>query len=423
MLIAFIRLVALALVAALPVRAAEPLSFDQALRIAEDRSRQLPAQDAAASAAREMAIAAGQRPDPTLKAGINNLPINGPDQFSLTRDFMTMRSIGVMQEFTRDAKRRARSTRFEREAEMAESGRALALANLQRDTAMAWLERHFQQRMRELLLSQRDEANLQVDAAQAAYRGSRASQADVLAARSAQAQIDDRLAQTERQLATATTQLARWIADAADRPLGEPPRIDSVRVDAADLQTRLTHHPQIAVMLKQEEMAQADAEIARAAKRADWSVELMLSQRGPSYSNMVSVNVSVPLQWDQKNRQDRELSAKLALAQQMQAQREDATRAHVAEALAMLQEWHSDRGRLARYDSVLIPLAIDRTQAATAAYRGGAGTLASLLDTRRAEIDTRIERLRLEMETARLWAQLEFLLPREHDALASRRTQ
>ena len=46
--------------------------------------------------------------------------------------------------------------------------------------------------------------------------------------------------------------------------------------------------------------------------------------------------------------------------QQMQAQREDATRAHVAEALAMLQEWHSDRGRLARYDSVLIPLAKSR---------------------------------------------------------------
>ena len=81
---------------------AASLTLDDALRLAQERSRQLPAQDAAASAAREMAVAAGQRPDPTLKAGINNLPINGPDRFSLTRDFMTMRSIGVMQEFTRE---------------------------------------------------------------------------------------------------------------------------------------------------------------------------------------------------------------------------------------------------------------------------------------------------------------------------------
>ena len=33
----------------------------------------------------------------------------------------------------------------------------------------------------------------------------------------------------------------------------------------------------------------------------------MYSQRGPAYSNMVSLNVSLPLPWDRKNRQDREL--------------------------------------------------------------------------------------------------------------------
>ena len=43
----------------------------------------------------------------------------------------------------------------------------------------------------------------------------------------------------------------------------------------------------------------------------------MFSQRGSAYSNMVSLNVSIPLQWDQKNRQDREVSARLALAEQL----------------------------------------------------------------------------------------------------------
>jgi len=285
---------------ALPAQSA-PLTLEEALRLAQERSRQLPAQDAAAVAAREMAVAAGQRPDPTLKAGISNLPVNGEDRFSLTRDFMTMRSVGVMQELTRDSKLRARSARYERDAEVAEAGRTLALANLQRDTAIAWLDRFYQERMRDVLSRQRDEARLQIEAADAAYRGGRGSQADVFAARSAVAQIEDRIAQADRQLATAKTQLARWVGVAAGEPLASVPSLDTVRLRAEDLEAQIAHHPQIAVLRGQEAAAQADVELAQANKRPDWSVELMFSQRGPAYSNMVSVNVSVPLQWDQTN--------------------------------------------------------------------------------------------------------------------------
>ena len=400
---------------------AVPLTLDNALRLAQERSLQLPAQTAAAAAAREMAIAAGQRPDPTLKAGINSLPINGPDRFSLVRDNFTMRSVGFSQEFTRDGKLKARTSRFEREAEVAEAGRELALANLQRVTAMAWLDRHYQERMRDVLVTQRDEARLQIDAADAAYRGGRGLQADVFAARSSVAQIEDRIAQAERQIATATTQLGRWVGPVAADPLGSPPAIDAVRLHAEDLEAQLAHHPQIKVMLKQEAMAQAEAEIARANKQPDVSVEVLYSQRGPSYSNMVSVNLSVPLQWDPKSRQDREVAAKLAVAEQVRAEREEATRAHIGEAMAMLQEWRSDRDRLMRYDTSLLPLATERTRAAIAAYRGGTGALTAVLEARRGEIDTRVERLRLEMEAARLWAQLNYLVPAGRDALAAAR--
>ena len=402
-------------IAAFGAQAENVLNFDQALRLAQGRSRQIPAQEAATTAAREMAVAAGQLPDPTLKAGIDNLPINGPDQFSLSRDFMTQRSIGLAQEFTRADKRKARAARFDREAEAAQAGGALALAKLQRDTAIAWLDRHYQERLREVLTSQRDEARLQIDAAEAAYRGGKGSQADVFAARTAVAQIDDRIAQAERQVATAKIQLARWVGDTATQPLGAPPATDAVRLSSADLETRLAHHPQIAVMVKQEEMAEADVQFARANRKADWSAELMYSQRGPAYSNMVSVNISIPLQWDRKNRQDRELAAKLATAEQMRAQREEVSREHVADALAMLEEWQSNRERLKRYDASLIPLAADRTRATLAAYRGGTAILSAVLDARRTEIDVRMERVRLEMETARLWAQLNYLIPADHD--------
>ena len=80
-----------------------------------------------------------------------------------------------------------------------------------------------------------------------------------------------------------------------------------------------------------------------------------------------------------------------------------------------------NRERLEQYDAALIPLASERTRAAIASYRGGGGLLASVLEARRMEIDTHMERLRLEMETAAVWAQLEYLIPAEHLATAANR--
>ena len=398
-----------------------PLTLDQALALAQERSLQLAAQDSAASSAREMAVAAGQLPDPTLRVSLDALPINGPNRFTVTRDDFTMRTIGISQELTRDAKRKARSDRFEREAETAQAGRAMVLVNLQRDTALAWLERYYQERIRESLIAQRDESRLQVDAADAAYRGGRGSQADVFAARAAVALIEDRIDQSDRQVANAVTQLARWVGDAAKQPLADKPATDAVALGTQDLEARFVHHPAIAVMASRQNVAQAEADLARANKDADWSVGLTYAKRGPSYSDYVFLSVSVPLQWDQANRQDRELAAKLATVDQMRAEREDATREHVAQTLAMLQEWQNDRHRLERYDTTLLPLAGERTRAATAAYRGGAsGSLSAVLEARRAEIDTRIDRLKLELEAARLWAQLNYLIPAGHDAAVMR---
>ena len=89
-----------------------PLSLPEAQRLAVERSRQLAAQNASVTASREMAIAAGQLPDPTLKLGVQNLPVDGPDRLSVGRDFMTMRTVGVMQELTRTEKRELRSEQW-----------------------------------------------------------------------------------------------------------------------------------------------------------------------------------------------------------------------------------------------------------------------------------------------------------------------
>lgn len=408
----------LALCLAFCVRAAsaqDPLSLERAVADATGRSPLVTAAESQARAARETATAAGQLPDPVLKLGLNNLPIDGSDRYSVTRDFMTMRSVGVMQEFTRADKRSARVRRAERAIEAARVTRQVAVADLQRDTALAWLERSYQESMLELLRSQLAQAELQVEAAQTLYRSGKGVQADVFAARGSVEQLRDGLAQVERRVAVAGIQLGRWVGDGGARQTLAPrPQLALPAWTEGALADHLAQHPQVAAATQQEAMADSEAAVARAARSSDWSVELQYSQRGPAYSNMVSINLSVPLQWDRMNRQDRDLAARLAGIDAARARREELQRAQEAEVRAMLQEWHSHEDRLRRYDASLLPLASLRGEAALASYRAGSGPLTAVLDARRNELEVRMERLRIEMDRARIWAQLNYLLP-SHD--------
>jgi outer membrane protein TolC len=389
--------------------AAMPLTLAGAQRLALERSRQLAANDMATASARDMAVAAGQLPDPVLKFGIDNLPVDGADRFSLTNDFMTMRRVGVTQELTRADKRQLRADRYRGEAEKSLAEKALNTATIQRDTALAWLDRYYAEATAAVIAEQGAQARLEMQAAEGAYRAGRGSQTDIFMARGALAAFDDRRSEIERRVRNARTMLARWVGDVGYAPLAGEPAIDVIRLDPASLDSHFTRHPQIAVLTRQEEIAETEAKLAQANEKADWSVELAYQQRGPAYSNMVSIGVSIPLQWDRKNRQDRELSSKLALVEQAKAEREEALRAHIAETRSMIDEWRNDRERIARYRRELIPLAGERTAAELAAYRGGKTGLTDVLAARRNELDVRLQALQLEADTARLWAQLNFL--------------
>lgn len=400
-----------AVLASAAFAADKPLTLDAALQRAVERSRVLAAKDYSITASREMAIAAGQLPDPVLKLGIDNLPVDGPDRFSVTRDFMTQRRVGLMQDLPGAGKRQLRAQRFEREAEKSAAEKTLATATVQRDTALAWLDSHYAQAMAAAIAEQVGQAKLEVDAAEGAYRAGRGSQAEIFNARTELLSLEDRASEANRRAGNATTILARWIGDAAVLPLGPKPALDSIGFDAAMLEAQLAHHPAIAVLSKQVDIANTEAKLAQANRKADWSVELAFQQRGPGYSNMVSLGVSIPLQWHRKNRQDRELSSSLAMVEQAKAEREDAVRAHIAEVRSMIEEWHNKRERHERYEQELVPLASSRTEATMAAYRGGKAALAHVLSSRRGEIDARLQALQLAADTDRLWAQLNFLMP------------
>lgn len=389
-----------------------PLDLKEAQRIAVARSQQLVAQDAAAASVREMSVAAGQLPDPVLKLGVQNVPLSGPERFSLSRDFMTMRSVGVMQELTRGDKRRLRVERMQREGERIQAERVVATANVQRETAIAWIERHYAQEMANLIRRQLQEAELEVRGAEIAYGTSKGTRTEFFGARAALVNLQDLLRRTERQAQSATLMLARWVgAEAAERPSGGA--VDWRYTEASALvgEEHFRHLPHLAVLAAQTQEAETEVRLAQANTRPDWTVEAMYSHRGSAFPDMVSIGVSIPLPIDRANRQDREVAAKVTAAAEARAKYEDAARMHESEVRVMLNDWKVGKERVEHLTSMLLPAARLRKEAALTAYQTGQGPLTAVLAARREEINARMQVLSTEMDTARLWSQLTYLVP------------
>jgi outer membrane protein TolC len=389
---------------------ANPLALTDAQRHALERSRQLDAQDAAASALHELSIAAAQRSDPVLKFGVENLPINGADDFSLTRDFMTMRRIGVMQEVTRADKRQLNSERYQREAEKLLANRNITIAAIERDTALAWLDRYYMEAMGSVIAGQIQQARLEIEAVESGYRSGRASQADVYAAKIMLVIIEDRASEIDQRVRAAEIMLARWVGFTSET-LADIPDMQTIRLQRPMLDIHLQNHPEITALTKQAEIAATEASLAQANKRPDWSWDVAYQQRGPAYSDMLSLGVSIPLQWDRQNRQGREVTAKLARVDEARAVRDEMLRTHIAEVSTMIDEWENGRERRARYQRELLPLAKARVEAILAGYRGGKSSLVDVLAAQRNETETRLQALQLDLAIARLWAQINFIVP------------
>lgn len=391
-----------------PACAQSPLTLAEALRLAETRAPSVSSYDAAARAAREMAVSASQLPDPVLRAGIDNLPVNGPDAFSLDRDFMTMRRIGLMQEYVSNAKRAVRQERGEREARRWEAEAEMSRSEVRTEVAIAWYDRVFALRAEHLQRALEQEIAMQRRAAEAQVASGKASAAEVLTVDVLLIQSRDRVIAARRQQQVAIARLARWLGDEAARP----PAGDDALPRDSDVSALPEHDlhniPHLRVLARQLDVADADVEVAQQSRNPNWSWEVSYAQRGPAYSNMISVGVSVPLPIARSERQNRDLAARLAQRDQARDQLADARRRHESEFNAMRIEWLALRERQRELESALLPIVRQRTDAVLAAYGSGQQSLAAVLEARRSEVDARVQILELERELARIWARLRY---------------
>lgn len=392
---------------------AQTLSLKEALQAGEARSPALAAQRYTIDAAGHQLGRATELPDPRLRFGIENLPVTGADRLRYDRDFMTARAIGVMQELPNPAKRAARGERAARLHEVEQANLAAQRVLLRRDVATAWLDLHYVLRARDALARVAGEYTLQIDAVAAGIARGRQTAADSYALRALQEQANDRVIEQDRIVSRARIALAALIGEAANRELAAPPDVSQLAPSGEALLARLAAQPLLRVYDERESLARAEAELARATRNPDWSVEVSYGQRSPLFDNMLSVMFALDLPVNRERRQDKDVASRVAEIDQTRARREEARRQYEAEARGLLVDHDAARRRLERIETVLLPLERERVQAALAAYRGGRGELGPVLEAQRAVAEAELARVQAQAARARAWAGLSFLLPDE----------
>ncbi|MFM0023750.1 TolC family protein [Paraburkholderia azotifigens] len=384
-----------------------PVTLDAALQAATDRSAAMGAAQASVRASSEAAVRAGQLPDPTLKAGVDNLPVTGPQKYTIGQDFMTMRRIGIEQEWVSGDKRRLRSELANDLVDRERAGYLGQLANTRQQTAIAWLGAVYAKKGVSLQRQLVEHMTHELDATKASYRGAKATAADVTQAQAMLAQTQDQLLKAQQTLQTALIGLSRWTAAPVSDVTGEPPAPQSY-VSSLPPEELREVQPVLVAASRDIAVADADTAVANSNRSPNWTWEVAYQQRGGAYSNMVSVGVSIPLPINRKNRQDRDASEKAELATRARLMYEDAQRQVEADIRAQSATLASGRERITSLSNSLLPAAGQRVQLAAAAYRAGTGSLADTFAARRAQLEAELQVLDLQRDVSQTWAQLEY---------------
>lgn len=386
---------------------AEPLTLDAALDLARRQAPDVALQAASVGAAASASVSAGRLPDPKLTVGIDNLPVSGADQWSLTRDSMTMQKVGLMQEVPNGGRRRAEADIARAAAARAEAELRVRLFEVQRDTALAWLDRYYVERRGALLDDLQRENQLFAAAVAAQLAGGRALPADALVPRQEAAELDDRRDQQAGAIVKAKAALRRWVGAAADEPLaGEPPALP---IDADHLRAHVHEHPELAVFVPMTQAAQAEVHAAEAMKRPDWGVELSYGHRGREFGDMMSLQFTIGLPLFARTRQDPAIEARRRALDRVEAERAAMLRDHAQGLETELTEYDIASRQLARMQELRLPLAQQKVDFQFASYRGGRVDLGAVLGARRELIELRLQQLELEGQRAAVAARLHYV--------------
>ena len=397
----------------LSVSAAPELTLDETERLALQADLTAPRFEALANARREQAVAAGQLPDPKLKLGAMNLPI---DSFDRKQENMTQMQVGIQQSFPPG---RTLGLRSEQAKVLANADRARAESmtrQVLRDVRERYLDIYYQVEAGRIIDSSRKLFDQLLEVTRFYYAQGRKNQQDVLRASVELSLLDDRRTRVRTEEDRLRADLARLIGpQAAYRPLAERFPDFGRLPSHSELDATINTHPSLKADDIVVEAGQLGVNIARQNYKPGWMLDVTYGNRtgnnrdGSSRDDFLSAMVIMDIPLFTGKRQDKQLATRQQEVEAARLKRDDSYLRLKRQLDADYAEWLRLDERLKLYQDSIFPEAVQNAEASLTAYQSGVTDFTGVMRARITELDVKLQKLRLQVDKAKAEARLLYL--------------
>lgn len=358
----------------------------------------------------ERAIAEEQLPDPKLKFGIMNLPV---DSFDRGQENMTQLQIGVQQSFPRGRTLHHQRLKTENFADVDQAKALEREKKVLRSLRNSYLDLYLSIKTESILQQNRSLFTQLFDITQRQYAVGRDNQHDVFRAQLELALIDDRITEIIGAKEIALAELVKWIGnDQSQRSLPETfPEITSIS-NLDQMVSELVYHPLIQVEDALVNASDQNIRIAEEQYKPGWMVDLTYGERtgnnldGSSRDDFASAMVMVDLPIFTDKRQDKRLTASKLEHQASQYARSD----RLIELKRQLEKEHANWVRLGQrlelYEKRAVVDAEQNSESTLKAYQNDLTDFTTLMRARLTELNTQLDMLKIRINRAKSQANL-----------------
>jgi outer membrane protein TolC len=386
-----------------------PLTLAEAERLALDREPGQAALLARADALANQSVAAGELPDPTVRMGIVNYPL---ESGGFTTEGMTQAQLGYRQAFppgkARDAnKRQFASLALEMQENADGRGRDVLSA-----VRASWLETYYWQQAHTIVDESRPFFSDLVTVTRSMYSVGRKNQQDLLRAELELSRIDSRLIEINSNHARAIANLFEWVGENAARPVADRLPNWSQMPSLEEIESDLLLHPAVRAAEARVDARQAGIDHAEENMKPGWAVDLGYGHRngvlpnGSPRSDFVSLSFTMDLPLFRENRQNRKLSSALSERRAANESKQELLRRLGAQLRGEHARWSDLNRRIELHEDQILSLASDNAEAALAAYQSDTGDFADVMRGFIDDLNARVDHIRLQVELAQSYAAL-----------------
>lgn len=387
------------------------LNLAEAERLALANEPGIAAAQSRARSMDEKSVATSALPDPQVRLGVMNLPV---DSYDFSQEPMTQKQIGIQQMFPPAGSRKAMRRQFGYQSDAFEQTAAARSRQVLRDVRQAWLEVYYWQQAQRTVMENRDLFRQLVKVTRSLYSVGRQNQQDMVRAELEFNRLDDRLLQIEEQVQRSRAVLAQWIGFEAHRPIADHLPDWQGYDDLNELKTGLARHPLLQSASAMVASSNAGVDLARSKYKPMFGVDLSYGKReddmlGNPRDDFVSAMVMVSVPLFTGNRQDREVRAAIHNQSASQSDRDVLLRDLTRQLDETFARWQQLQFRIDLYDESITGQSRLQAQATLQAYQSDTGDFNDVMRAYISDLNTQLEFIRLQTDRARVYAQLEYL--------------